>query len=524
MSPSKATMPKIAQRSQSCRYNPLNAANPRPAIRRSTSEGSSVLKELDEWLASNSLDNVPQELSSQEERLLESYAQDPHDIEDDTSQATNSTIPSEISIVDESKKDTPNPDLFHGCVRVGHNKLNRFILTIFPPTTDAKWLDPKTYWPNASQLLNMWVGQFELAPTTNKLHAHIYIEFHRRHRLSFTNVNRCFRKYFEGVQIRPAKRSSAKQAQCAINYVMDDRKRAPQTDVFVWDGCVREPVFCKVTAAANVEKEDESEQQRLYIESKPRYLTWDQIVHECEASKKLLYNCSWGEKYHKGRSAEIKRRTITNVIIMYGAGGTGKTTTAMAFDPQQDEDPQERYYRRNPDDGLFWGGGRTAYKGQRIIHYEEFTGQETFSRLKEVCDIGKPGPPVNVKNGGGELNHDTVIITSNVHPAGWFSKLWAQDPKQFHPFWRRVTQVRFYPSHRADGQLNIPSEENPPYFVDQTADWKQLAGCYANAKRHADNHWPIREESAFADGFVLPDAQRETNPFYEYCKTGNTLF
>lgn len=144
--------------------------------------------------------------------------------------------------------------------------------------------------------------------------------------------------------------------------------------------------------AKPTKKEDVIENQRKHIESKPKHWTWDQILHEDDFSKTLLCTCSWGKKYHEGRHAEIARRTINNVIIMYGAGGTGKTTLAHSWDVRDDEDKQERYYRRNPDDGHFWGGGRSAYKGQRIIHLEEFCGQEQLSRLKELCDIGKEGP------------------------------------------------------------------------------------------------------------------------------------
>ena len=167
--------------------------------------------------------------------------------------------------------------------------------------------------------------------------------------------------------------------------------------------------------------------------------------------------------------------TIPGVVIMYGAGGTGKTTMCISYDAASDLEPQnERYYRRNHEDGSFWGGGRTAYNGQRVIHFEEFSGQEPFSRVKEVCDIGKEGPAVNIKGSGTELNHTTVLFSSNIHPAGWYHNLWKLDPKQFHPFWRRVTKVLFFPAKRPDGALNIPDEDNEPYFIDQTDDWKHM--------------------------------------------------
>jgi len=199
------------------------------------------------------------------------------------------------------------------------------------------------------------------------------------------------------------------------------------------------------------------------------------------------------------------------VIILYGAGGTGKTTLAHNWDIQDSEDFQERYYRRNPDDGNFWGGGRTAYKGQRLIHMEEFCGNEMFAKIKEVCDLGKPGPSVNIKGSGTELNHETILFTSNHHPAAWYRTLWNKESKQFHPFWRRVTSVLFFPSHRLDGTLNIPDSENPVYYVDQTQEWKEFKGDYTSCVNHAMEHWALPEldsnvvgDTAFSTTFNAP--------------------
>ncbi len=219
----------------------------------------------------------------------------------------------------------------------------------------------------------------------------------------------------------------------------------------------------------------------------------------------MLCACSWGKSYHAGRHCEIGERTITNVILFYGAGGTGKTTMAKQYDVTPGETLQERYYRRNATDGVFWGGGRTAYGGQRVIHYEEFCGQEQLARLKEVCDLKATGPNVNVKNGGATLNHDTVIFTSNHHPAAWYKNVWTKDPKQFHPFWRRITQVMFFPAHRADGTLNIPDDDHEPYFVDQTQQWLAFNGDFNECTSHAAEHWPLREEDEeFNGGSMAP--------------------
>eukprot|EP00957_Ditylum_brightwellii_P055142 4179230-Ditylum_brightwellii.AAC.1 len=54
----------------------------------------------------------------------------------------------------------------------------------------------------------------------------------------------------------------------------------------------------------------------------------------------------------------------------------------------EENKPEEYwYYLRNYDDGNFWGGRSTSYRGQQVIHFDEFNGQEKFSDFKEICDI-----------------------------------------------------------------------------------------------------------------------------------------
>lgn len=378
------------------------------------------------------------------------------------------------------------------------NKLLRFICTIFPASTDPKWLIPETYFDDCDKKFQVWCGQFEVCPDTDTIHAHLYIETLRGSNIRFKQFRKVMhQKIGRGCNIKPAKRASKDQRQGGTNYVLADDKRAPDTMAYIWPGAKVKVDFDQShydnrRRKRNGKSKDEKvEEQVAWIESKPKYWTWDQIVHECEESKLLFATCSWGNKYHSGRHAETPRRQIQNVIIMYGAGGTGKTTFAHKWGVQEDEDFHERYYRRNPDDGNFWGGGRTAYKGQRVIHMEEFCGQEPFHRVKEICDIGKEGPSVNIKQSGIELNHDTVIFTSNSHPAAWYRHLWSKEAKQFHPFWRRITQVWFFPAKRPDGTDNVPDENNPPYYIDQSEDWFNMKGDYDACVVHSSTHWPL---------------------------------
>ena len=368
------------------------------------------------------------------------------------------------------------------------------LLTVFPPTDDIAFLQPETYFE--IDRIKAWCGQFEICPLTQKLHAQLYVSFKHNRRLRFDAIRKQI-KAATGTSgdVQVCKKLTVNARQCAINYALkpDTRHGLP----FIWKGtCTFDDELYNKRPKPKKDKTQADRERIDWIESKPKNWTWDQIVHECDESKLLFASCSWGKSFHNGRMTTSARRTIKDVIIFYGAGGTGKTTMARDYDTRDCEDESERYFKRNHDDGVFWGGGRVAYHGQRIIHFEEFCGNETLSNIKEWCDVGKTGPPVNIKNGGTHLNHETVIFTSNVHPAGWYHQAWSKDSKQFHPFWRRVTKVLFFPETRPDGSLNIPCAENPPFYVDQTNTWMAWKGDFQACLHHASSVWPIADLDA----------------------------
>lgn len=400
--------------------------------------------------------------------------------------------------------------------------LRRALCTIFAPDADRKWLDPATYFASTDNI-RIWVCQFERCPQTSRLHVQLYVEFSGQMR--FGQLRRAFADKCGGaVNVRSPRRASAHQRACGVNYCLKPDTRLEASDPMIWAGnaipVAFDPDLYGKRKSKKTKRDAEKEQQIAHIESKPMWWTWEQIVHESDESKLLLAACSWGAKYHYGRPAALPRRKITEVVVLYGAGGTGKTTLAQAYSERNDEHVKERYYARNPDDGKFWGGGRTAYQGQRVIHFEEFCGQETAADFKRVCDIGKEGPSVNIKNSGATLNHEIVVITSNHHPAAWYHKLCERDPKQWKPICRRFTKVLFFPKQRADGSDNVPDDNTPPFYVDQTQEFADfLQDDYDCAKNHAATHWPLA--SADTD-FVQPPSASDYDEFAEYCRTGRS--
>lgn len=422
-----------------------------------------------------------------------------------------------------------NLSTFTSTVEKSGSKLTRVLITGFPTDDNPKWLNPTTYF-DIHQVVT-WVAQFEVTPTTNKLHFHAYAEFHRDHRIRFQQLCKVLEdKLGSHPNVRVPKGRSDKQRSCAINYCLKnldiDGHRKRNTEPFVFSATNEKFEFDKdlfKTPKKMSKKEELAEVQRQWIESKDPTLTWDQIVHENEESKQLFFGAHGpGKSYHEGRMQGCPRRKIKNILVFYGAGGTGKTTLAENWDIQQGEFDGARLYQRNDDDGKFWGGGATAYKGQRIIHLEEFSGASlSVNMFKKVCDINKTGPNVNIKGRGGYLNHDTVIITSNKHPAAWWPNHFTDHPEDFDAVIRRITQVFFFPKHRPDGSLNRPTEGTPPFWIDQTEDitdmYKNGEAQYSDLAEHARTHWYLPNSGAKSPSFNEPST---TDRFHNYCKTG----
>jgi hypothetical protein len=425
--------------------------------------------------------------------------------------------------------------------------MTRCIVTLFfndTAETLAQWaLDPASYFNEPEKDIKEWVGQFELCPTTNHLHAHIHVEFTRQLRFQFIRDQFSAVSQIKLGDIKKGRGRSKHAVQCAVNYCIDPNKRHPEepfNEAYLWPSNKTAWEFDQACADKQTKKKPTKEQtieeKIAMIDSFPYHVSWEDIIHSSEENKVLFFGCSASERYHKTRHAAQARRAIETVEIHFGAGGTGKSTFARQLGAKLGETTgRDERYTRNYDDGLFWGGGITKYAGQACVHLEEFEGQETLSKFKEICDIGNYGPNVNVKNGGTILNHSHVVVTSNTHPAGFYKGAWTKDPKQFAPFWRRITKVVFYPSHLPDGNMNTPKCDDDVYCIDQTEEWKALQGNYEDCLKMAERDWALRDEDlpgskrmfedAFSEGFVLPQPRpmqrsRAEHNLFDYARTG----
>jgi|SaaInlStandDraft_1057018.scaffolds.fasta_scaffold10063_2 hypothetical protein len=387
-------------------------------------------------------------------------------------------------------------------------RITKALLTVFHDVVDASKIDPASYFgEDWSQRLKTWVAKWERCTTTSQLHAHIYLDMKSDQRIQINSLMDLVNPVSPRNNIKLPKYANIDCRKFMINYVLKPDTSEPGVEPYLWSVNKNEHFKFdqelwdqrKGKDKRTTAKDERDEKIIAFIESFPVWKSYDEILHTNLESKLLLAACGWSRKYHQSRLASEPRRTITEVVIMYGVGGSGKTTMAKNWNTGDVDEPEEyRYYRRNYDDGNFWGGGSTSYRGQRVIHFDEFNGQEKFSDFKEICDIGSQGKPINVKNSGAFLNHESVVLTSNVHPAYWYHNVWMKDKHMWSPFNRRVTTVLFFPELRPDGSRNEACSDKDYFYVDQTEEFRNFT-TWEMAIEHSETHWPFNTGSNDTD-------------------------
>jgi len=114
-------------------------------------------------------------------------------------------------------------------------------------------------------------------------------------------------------------------------------------------------------------------------------------------------------KYHRSFShyrllCSKPRDKKTNVIVVQGPTGVGKSYYAKQFD-------KEAYWKPR---SLWWDG----YEGQRTVVLDEYYGWLPFDTLLRICD--EYPIQVEIKGGSVNFNSETIIITTNKHPNEWY--------------------------------------------------------------------------------------------------------
>lgn len=118
------------------------------------------------------------------------------------------------------------------------------------------------------------------------------------------------------------------------------------------------------------------------------------------------------------------------VILCYGAPGTGKSVYARSVDPTGE-------YAVFPVTKDMWFNGVT---GARVVVLDDFTGAFKLSLYLQVMDRFPQKVPI--KGGFEWWNPEVVIITTNIHPMDWWK--WEGRECQREAVGRRFTKLLFF--------------------------------------------------------------------------------
>lgn len=118
------------------------------------------------------------------------------------------------------------------------------------------------------------------------------------------------------------------------------------------------------------------------------------------------------------------------VLVLYGATGTGKTYAAVNYIAGN----KDYYICEAPShsSSKVWFDG---YQGQRTLILDDFAGSFcAFRFLLRLLDVYKL--KIEIKGGHVWAVWTTVVITSNIHPSGWYEHI------DTSPLARRINEIR----------------------------------------------------------------------------------
>ncbi len=381
-------------------------------------------------------------------------------------------------------------------------KFRAFQITGFPDEQQPGYLTPEVYnWHRDS--IDNWGAQWETCPDTGTLHFHIFVKFahQRSYQAIVDTVEEVLGKH---PNVKPVKGSSAtdgaKQFYNSFDYCTKLSKRIEGTDAVTFGKPLVKPVprGAKKSNHKFSQKQIDSNELvlRLYQEK-----TWSQMV--CEHTL-LLQNNRGARAYydalHDQLVEAVPDRILEEVVIYWGAAGTGKSTLAKAPDDvktrESIETPKEfkkRVWVQGTDMGTFWGdkAGEKLTGAHEVILIDEMGPGHalTLNRFKELCNLGHYGTQVNIKNGNARMNPKKWVFTSNKDPRTWFKKDFTEagaGQANWNAFKRRVctnvldehgrqvvddngeAKVKWnvfeFPLYKPDGTPNAPTNHEDMYY------------------------------------------------------------
>lgn len=162
--------------------------------------------------------------------------------------------------------------------------------------------------------------------------------------------------------------------------------------------------------------------------------------------------------------------------VIWGAPGIGKTSKA------RDLAGPEAFWLSRPAGQTAWWDG---YVGQEVVVIDEFYGWLSLDFMCRLLDRY----PLNVETKGSStpMGVKKVIITSNVPPIEWYSKM---PPSRTAALWRRLEmplgtiEHMLVPYQRVVQQPPAVVAPAPQLLADEAIDWDQLEQDAANAVQH----------------------------------------
>lgn len=331
-----------------------------------------------------------------------------------------------------------------------------------------------------------WAATCEKCPTTQRTHYHMFVQF--KHQRTAPQLKALIERktHFRSPNVRfpPMCRGAAmnKHILAMHNYCTKEETRFPGTIPVTFGpppptvpvNPPAEPTRRKPNKSRQDQADDRNKQIIDLIMSNPIERKWCDILHADEQSRLLLGPCSWAKQFHHERTlkveASIEPRTIQNVIVLCGAAGTGKTTLATSGNLPDLDYTNADVWSQTQGMGKWFGNARfgARYRNEKVIVIDEYhMGHPiTFTDFKSLANVGHQGEQVQLKYGSIRLNHETIIFTSNQMPYDWFRNQFNQQVN-YDAFVRRVTKFLWFPSHRPNGEPNIPTHADGPYYEEK---------------------------------------------------------
>lgn len=248
------------------------------------------------------------------------------------------------------------------------------------------------------------VCQVEEAPTTHKIHIQGYIQLDRNMRLSFVR-GLLPRAHWE------IRRGSHEEAKLYC-------KKEESRRVGPWE--------LGHEVGGQGKRNDLEDILTLVKEKKSNYEILDQVgagaARHCKAIQFMRFTLAEQESDRQLQGIRV--------LVLYGATGTGKTYAAINYIANN----RDYYICEAPShaQSKLWFDG---YEGQKTLILDDFEGSFCpFRFLLRLLDCYKL--KVEVKGSFVWAAWTTVVITSNIHPSGWYTST------VLAPLERRINEIR----------------------------------------------------------------------------------